>query len=65
MFNKYIYRMTYHQTDKVADIFGDLGIVSIASVVLPAILNKTSLTSAIIGSVAFVFFFVTSLCLSK
>lgn len=42
-------RLTDKQLDKLADIASDTAIVALASVVLPAILDKSNFISGLIG----------------
>lgn len=51
---------TRKQLGKVSDIFSDLGLVSIASVVLPAALDKIDTIRVVLGLlIAFVFWIIS------
>ena len=48
------------QIEKLSDIASDLGLVSVASVVLPAALEKFNVGAIMVGIVLAVFFWLTS-----
>ncbi len=59
MLYKY-YRITYHQTDRIAQIFGDLGVVCLASVAIPSLFNDFNIFAISFGIILSLFF----LCLT-
>jgi len=58
-------RLSDEQIDKLADIFADLGVVAVASIVLPALLDRLQFLPAIIGSLCSLVFLIVSLWLLK
>ena len=57
--------MTYHQTDRLAGIFSDLGIASVASVAVPSLIDKGSLVASAAGAAFASMFLCLSIYLSK
>lgn len=53
------------QLTKLSDISSDLGVVAVASVVLPALLDKFKLLPILLGSCIAIILLVTSLWLLK
>lgn len=53
------------QIHKLADIASDIGLVALASVALPAILDQTNTLRIVFGSIAIVFFWFFSLWLLR
>lgn len=53
------------QLEQLADFFADLAIVAVASVVLPAFLDRFQLFPGIIGSLIALVFLIVSLWLMK
>lgn len=64
MLYRYI-RITYHQTDRIASISGDLGVVFVASVMLPSLFNQFSIGAFIGGTLLSSIFMGISIYLSK
>ena len=58
-------RITYHQTDRVAEICGNLGVVCVASIVLPSILNNFYILPTLLGTALTGIFIGLSVYLSK
>ncbi|MBI3559888.1 hypothetical protein HY087_02065 [Candidatus Gottesmanbacteria bacterium] len=58
-------RLTKHRLDKLSDIASDVGLVSLASVVLPAVLDKFDLTQVILGGTAALICWVVSIWIRK
>ncbi|MBI3289899.1 hypothetical protein HYZ78_00710 [Candidatus Microgenomates bacterium] len=58
-------RLNRKQIDKLSDITSDVGLVSLASVILPALLDRFDLTLVLLGMLATVFSWITSLWLKK
>lgn len=58
-------QLSKHQLDKLSDIASDVGLVSLASVVLPAVLDRVDVVKVLLGSVATIFFWLFSLRLRR
>ncbi|HCB22481.1 hypothetical protein A3B42_00165 [Candidatus Daviesbacteria bacterium RIFCSPLOWO2_01_FULL_38_10] len=56
-----IAKLNKKQLDKLSDIASDLALVAVASVILPAALDKFNLTKILLGSVASIIFWLISL----
>ena len=59
------FRLSETQLEKLSDIASDVGLVALASVVLPAVLDKFNMTEVLLGSVATVFFWTVSILLRR
>lgn len=53
------------QTDKLSDILSDIGLVSLASVVLPAMFDKYDLIRVLLGIAVSLIFWLSSYRLKK
>ena len=58
-------KFSQKQLDKLSDISSDVGLVFLASVVIPAALDKTNSTAVVLGLIATLVFWVISLILRK
>lgn len=58
-------RLNKRQIDKLSDISSDAGLVSLAVVVLPAVLDKFNATQVLLGIVTTIFPWAVSLWLKK
>lgn len=53
------------QLEKLSDIASDIGLVALASVVLPAVFDKFNLTRVVLGLVAAIIFWLLSIWLRR
>lgn len=58
-------KLNKNQLDKLSDISSDVGLVALASVVLPAVLDRIDIVKVLLGSVATIFFWLFSVRLRK
>lgn len=58
-------RLTKRRFDKLSDIASDIGLVALASVVLPAVLDKIDAGRVVSGLAAMMFFWVFSIWLRR
>ncbi len=62
---KYSFKFNEHQLEKLADIASDIALVSLASVVLPAVLDKYDTPKVLLGGFVTIFFWMVSLWLRR
>ena len=60
-----ILKLNEKQLEKMSDIAGDLGLVSIASVVLPFVFDKFNAMAVLLGSLATIIFWLISIWLRR
>lgn len=58
-------KLNRRQLDKLSDIFSDIGLVVLASVVLPAMFDRVDPLRVILGVFATIIFWIISLILRK
>ena len=58
-------RLSDKQLEKLSDISSDVALVALASVVLPAVLDRFDLVRVILGLLAAIGFWIFSLCVRK
>lgn len=54
-------RLNRRQVDKLSDIFADTGLICLATIVIPAVLDRINLFLVLLGSISTAFFLFTSL----
>lgn len=59
------FQLNEKQTDKISDIASDIGLVSLASVVIPAFFDRFNLTMVILGLSTTLGFWIFSIWLRK
>lgn len=58
-------KLNEKQIDKLADIASDIGLITLATIVLPAAFDRVDLNKLILGSVATLIFWIASIGLKK
>lgn len=58
-------RLTDDQTQKLADITSDIGLIALASVAIPAVLDHTDISAFVIGLGIAIVLWITSIWLIK
>ena len=64
-YNKFVFRLSDKRLEKLSDIASDLALVSVASVILPAVFDKYDPIKILIGGIAAIFFWLVSLWLRR
>ena len=57
----FVRKLNQKQLEKLADIASDLGLVSVASIILPGVLDKFNAAGVLLGAVATIIFWIVSL----
>lgn len=60
-----IFKLNDKQLEKMSDIAGDLGLVSLALIVLPSILDKFNLIQVVLGLIGTIVFGLLSIWLRR
>lgn len=58
-------KLSIKQLEKLSDISSDVGLISLASVVLPAVLDRLNPIMLVLGLIATIFFWVFSIWLRR
>lgn len=58
-------KLNQRQFDKLSDIFSDIALVTLASIVLPSVIDKLDMNRLILGAISTILLWLTSLLLRK